>query len=59
MKKIEDIEVYKEFVKEHINGDGMFPDSILADAIWPLTYCNKHFINGEMFWSFIDNTPSE
>lgn len=39
-----------QFMKDHMDENGWFPDSILGDAIWPLSVCSKTWKNGQLFW---------
>lgn len=39
-----------EFVKDYVDENGWFPDSILGDAIWVLSECEREFINNELHW---------
>jgi len=39
-----------EFLKENIDENGWFPDSILGDSIWVLSECERTFINNELHW---------
>ena len=54
MSELETIEFYKEQVKEYMDAEGRFPDTILGDEIWPLSYCYKHWIDDALWWSFAE-----
>ena len=44
----------KASVAQYMDNDGWFPDSILGNSIWVLSYCIKEDRNGELYWKFAD-----
>lgn len=45
---------YWSIVKNHVDDDGWFPDSILGESIWVLSICEREYINGQMCWRHSD-----
>jgi hypothetical protein len=39
-----------EFLKDNVDENGWFPDSILGDSIWVLSECERTFINDQLHW---------
>lgn len=39
---------------KHSDEDGWFPDHVLGDDIWVLTFCEKKMIDHKLYWRLID-----
>lgn len=47
-----ELDFYKQQMTPFMDNEGWFPDSLLGDSFWVLTYCIKEFMNGELKWRF-------
>ena len=51
------IQEYYDSVKPYMNKDGWFPDDILGDSFWVLSYCErKMFDDDKLYWRFTTNS---
>lgn len=40
-------------VKKYMDEDGWFPDSVLGQSFWALTYCTRKQVGDEIYWKFV------
>lgn len=52
MPESEIIQEYYNSVKPHMDASGWFPDDILGDSFWVLSYCERKWIGDKLFWRF-------